>query len=252
MVSAHYALDPIIVETNIREVSDRLIGWSEYHGALLAGVRHMLAHRIEEQLIAASGDESSYFRPWGSHPLLDPLFGTQGARIGHNGLVARAAKFEKLLPETILMQNLQVCDRSEEGCCGICNKCTFVLYALDIFQAFDASPTFRRQDLGRGEIAISGPSSHSDWISLQEAAVRKNRQKQLVAAVDKAVFRYRMKWYAWKKFHIYTLLRLSNASKDSAAIWRLRRTDSDELSLTSEDPGCRFNLPQMSESVFSG
>lgn len=207
-VSAHYALDPIIVETNIREVSDRLIGWSEYHGALLAGVRHMLAHQIEEQLIAASGDETSFSRPWGSHPLLDPLFATQGARTVHHGLIARAAKFERLLGEAIVMQNLQVCDGSEVGSCGICNKCTFVLYALDIFQTFDASPTYRRQDLGKGKITISGPSSHSDWISLQEAAVNKNRQQQMVTAIDKAAFRHRVKWYVWKKLQIYTMLKV--------------------------------------------
>lgn len=204
-VSRHFGLDPIIIETDIRDVSDRLIGWVEYHGALLAAVRHMLCDEIEEQLIAASGDENSYLRAWGSHPLLDPLFGTPGARIQHHGLVARAAKFERLLDEPVLLQNLQVCDRSKTGSCGRCDKCTFALFALDIFQVSEVSSVFAGHRPDSRRINVSGPSSKSDWVSLRNAAVQRNRRPDMVKAIDKAVSKHRLSWALKHALHIYTL-----------------------------------------------
>ncbi|MDA4847188.1 hypothetical protein [Hoeflea poritis] len=204
-VSQRFGLDPIIIETDIRDVSDRLIGWVEYHGALLSAVRHLLSDEIEEQLIAASGDENSYLRPWGSHPLLDPLFGTSGAKILHHGLVARAAKFERLLDAPVLLQHLQVCDRSEAGSCGRCDKCTFVLFALDVFQVRDVPSVFAGHRPDRRRINISGPSSESDWLSLRDAALQRNRRADLVEAIEKAASKHQINW-AWKHaLHIYTL-----------------------------------------------
>jgi hypothetical protein len=188
-VGAAFGLQPILIETDIRKVSRRLVGWVEYHGSFLAAVRHLLADRLGHQLIASSADESSWTRRWGSHPALDALFGTQGAAIEHHGLVHRLAKIERILEQPNLMAQLQVCTRSPQNCCR-CKKCTFVMHALETLQGFDRAPTFSPADLGRGSLVVTGEGSKSDLANLRLAALSRGRPATLPALIDRAMVRY--------------------------------------------------------------
>jgi hypothetical protein len=185
--ASRYGLEPIIVETDIRHVSDRMVGWVEYHGALLGAVRHLLADRLETQIIASSADESSWTRPWGSHPALDPLFGTPGARIEHHGLVHRFAKIDRIKDEPVLMRHLRVCDDYDDANCGACGECHFTQFSLAALDAFDRAPTFSKADLPRARVEVSGLGSRSDCVHLRDAAARLGRPPGLPARVDRAV-----------------------------------------------------------------
>jgi hypothetical protein len=191
-VAARFGVQPILVTTDIRAVSDRLIGWVEYHGALLAAVRHMLAHELENQLIASSADESSWNRRWGSHPALDRLWGTTGAKIEHHGLVHRLAKIDRISCEPVLMEHLAVCARSS-GNCGVCDKCQFMLAALDLLDARDKAPTYRHAVSRERKLRVTGEGSLSDMVKLRAAAAADGRHEDIVAAVDRALARYRRK-----------------------------------------------------------
>lgn len=189
-VATHFGLDRILVTTDIRSVTDRLIGWVEYHGAALAAVRHMLAHRFENQLIASSADESSWTRRWGSHPALDVLWGTGGARVEHHGLVHRLAKVKRISCEPVLMEHLRVCNRSFEHC-GVCDSCQFMLAALDVLDMRGNAPTYRHLTSTKRSLEVSGEGSLSDMRNLR-AAAEVHGNGDIVAAIDKALTRYRL------------------------------------------------------------
>ncbi|WP_457936062.1 hypothetical protein [Mesorhizobium sp. 10J20-29] len=187
-VSTHYGLEAIIVTTDTRRVSDRLVGWVQYHGAFLAAVRHMLADRLDTQYIASSGSETARTIPWGSQPLLDPLYGTQGARVEHHVLLDRFSKLSKISRIPHLMEHLRVCPRSDPNC-GICKKCTFMLHGLDALNAFDAAPTFPREMLGASRLVAI--DDDNDYLVEARRAVQICDPHGLTAAaIDRALRTY--------------------------------------------------------------
>lgn len=222
-VAAHYGVDSIMIESNMRKIFDRMVGWVEFHGAALAAIRHLLGDRFDCQLIASSADEASWNRRWGSHPALDPLFGFDGARIEHQGLVHRLAKLERVLDEPVLMSGLTVCHRGN-GNCGVCLECTFDMRGLGLLDAFGRAPTFPPEHTGTGHIVCTGEGSVSDLRNLRAAASEANRQT-LVAEIDSA-----LAWYATKK-KIYRILPLPEMKrrfkrlkrKSRFARWERRR-----------------------------
>lgn len=190
-VAGQFGIEPILVRTGIRAVSDRLVGWVEYHGAVLAAVRHMLAHEFENQLIASSGDEASWTRRWGSHPALDILWGTSGARVEHHGLVDRFAKVRRVSCEPVLMKHLRVCNRAFEHC-GVCHKCQFMLAALDLLDMRAKAPTYRHLTSRERALKVTGEGSLSDMLKMRAEAVNRGHE-DIVASIDRAIARYNLK-----------------------------------------------------------
>jgi hypothetical protein len=190
-VAAQYGVGSILVTTDIRSASDHLIGWVEYHGAVLAAVRHMLADVFENQLIASSGDETSWTRRWGSHPALDHLWGTGGARVEHHGLVHRLAKVQRISCEPALMEHLRVCNRRFEHC-GVCPSCQFMLAALDLLDMRARAPTYRHLTSKRRSLKVTGEGSLSDMRNMRAAAAS-GGHRDIVAAIDRAITRYGLK-----------------------------------------------------------
>ena len=188
----HYGLRAVFVTTDIRRISDPLIGWVEYHGAVLAAIRHMLAGEFENQLIASSADESSWNRRWGSHPALDGLWATAGARIEHDGMVDRLAKIERLAREPELMRHLRVCNLTFDNC-GKCDKCLFMLAAFDLMDMQDSAPTFMDDLPASPSLRVTGEGSLSDLEKMREFALAKGGHGNIVTAIDKGLQQYRRK-----------------------------------------------------------
>ena len=65
----------IEVTTDVRKFGDPYVNWEIYHGAALAAVALLLSPQFSRIYIPASHSFLDLF-PWGSHPLLDPLWST--------------------------------------------------------------------------------------------------------------------------------------------------------------------------------
>ncbi len=188
-VAAAYGIEPIIVETDLSERMHRYLGWIEYHGSALAGIRHFLADRFATMRVAASVDEATMWDlPWGSHPGLDPRLGTAGATILLDGLVSRPEKLVRLLDEPTLLENLRVCYHGGPTC-GTCQKCLTTWICLDVLGGGRPMPSFppRRPPLDASALAVPDTSVRNDRLVLREAAVRAGGHEDLIAAIDKAV-----------------------------------------------------------------
>jgi hypothetical protein len=125
----------IEVETNLRDFSDRWLSWDFYHGAALATVALLLSQQLFKVYIASSFP-SWQLSLWGSHPSLDPLWGTDGVVIVHDGSEAdRIQKIRAIAEHPGALSRLRVCwenpgDTQESQNCGACEKCMRTMLVL--------------------------------------------------------------------------------------------------------------------------
>ena len=139
------ALDKTLVEveTNVRLVCRRFGTGTTTWGAALASVALLLQCELERILIAGS-DSYATLVPWGSHPLLDPLFGTDALGIEHDGCEAtRVQKVERIASSALAREHLRVCpEQLAELNCGRCEKCLRTMTTLRLIGALEQCPTF--------------------------------------------------------------------------------------------------------------
>jgi hypothetical protein len=134
----------LVVETNIRQLSDPIVGWHFYHGAAMAGVALALGGVLERALIA-SWCAYQELRPWGSHPLLDPLWSTERVRVLHDGCEAtRLQKVRHIAASDLALGALRVCWANEgtDYNCGRCEKCLRTMLALHVSGALHRCHVF--------------------------------------------------------------------------------------------------------------
>ena len=132
----------ITVETNLRQVFNaRRLSWNAAHGSVLAAIGVALQCRM--LIIPASYDYSNLF-PWGSHPLLDPLWATETTSVLHDGLgYTRSQKTLALMNDQDLLDAIQVCWKHVDHNCGTCSKCVRTSLALHLLGGQSASlPAF--------------------------------------------------------------------------------------------------------------
>lgn len=112
------------VTTNLRVVLEPLALWTMAHGAGLASIALALGNALGTVRIAASTTYDQLY-PWGSHPVLDPLWSTEGVRFIHDGCeLDRIGKTALLAQSQLALDTLRVCPGfSAEYNCGRCVKC---------------------------------------------------------------------------------------------------------------------------------
>jgi hypothetical protein len=139
---------PLIeVQTNIRTFSERYVPWSEqYHGSALASVALLLAPMFGKFYIPASFPYS-YLEPWGSHPLLDPLWRNEGMEVVHDGCEAtRVEKVRSISASDTALRWLRVCwqNGGDAYNCGRCEKCLRTMVNLEVAGVLERCATFDR------------------------------------------------------------------------------------------------------------
>jgi hypothetical protein len=131
------------VTTNVRLVADRLARWNMSHGAAVLSVALALDGLCERVLLAASTTYDQLY-PWGTHPMLDPLWSTERLEVVHDGAeMDRIGKVGVLAESPLALDTLRVCPGYGGAYnCGRCVKCLPTM--IDLFQcgALARSATF--------------------------------------------------------------------------------------------------------------
>ncbi len=143
-VATELEKETIEIETNLRTLLDSHLGWDWAHGAALACVGHVLAEELDRLYIPATHTYCDLF-PWGSHPLLDPLWGTEHLQFVHDGCEAnRVEKVELISEYDVALESLRVCYKNPNGVynCGECEKCLRTMINLRCVDALNRCPTF--------------------------------------------------------------------------------------------------------------
>lgn len=136
------------VATNIRDLSDQFADWGVlYHGAAMASVALAVENLFSKVYIAAS---NSYARlhPWGTHPLLDPLWSTEKVSLVHDGCEAtRLEKVYFIARFPIVLETLRVCfmNPNNEYNCGRCEKCLRTMICLYLAGALQQCKTLPKE-----------------------------------------------------------------------------------------------------------
>lgn len=149
-LSTDFTLIP--VWTNIRHLDDDDSYFVlAFCGPFFAAVAHTFSRRITTAMIAA-GSSVRDLGPGGSHPLLDPNFGSCWLNIEHDGV-----RFERLEKVKIVstwkeaLQTLRACfdPFRDPGAlnCGRCEKCIRTMTGLLINGVLEKTPTYPYDDI---------------------------------------------------------------------------------------------------------
>lgn len=125
---------PVVVDTNVREVCDAYgIRWNYAHGAILCSLAVSLG--FPRYIIPGTYNYRD-LKPWGSHPLIDPLWSTRTTEVVHDAIDAlRTDKTANIARYPAMLRHLQVCKHSQVRNCGTCPKCVrtaLTLYVLGV------------------------------------------------------------------------------------------------------------------------
>jgi hypothetical protein len=132
----------LLVETNIRRVTRQLAPWSILHGGAMASIALALGGMFQRVLIAASATYDTV-APWGTHPLLDPLWSTERLRVVHDGCeMDTIDKTWFNASSELFLETVRVCPgyRSEYNC-GRCLKCMRTMLDLWLSGHLGSCPT---------------------------------------------------------------------------------------------------------------
>ena len=178
----------VVVESNLRELYDSLrVHVFVYHGCHLASVG--LALGFARAYVPASFTWAELL-PWGSHPVTDPLWGTEAIRFAHHG--SEADRMEKLRrigedPEALAL--LRVCASGTAYCCGTCEKCLRTRVGLRLLGL--TSPRLPAlDDVGPvRRLCLRSESDRLNWHDNRERAVLAG-DRELARAIALPLARY--------------------------------------------------------------
>ena len=143
----------IRVCTNIRHLDDNVDFWMKvFHGAALAAVAHALSNRLTRVNIASTAKIPRTL-PWGSHPLLDPNYGSTDLLISHDGLrYSRWEKAQLVAGWDTALENVRVCNENPPDTlnCGKCEKCVRTMLEFLAADGLSRASAFPVRDVSCG------------------------------------------------------------------------------------------------------
>jgi hypothetical protein len=130
------------VVTNVRRYGARIAPWTLMHGGAMASIALALGDAFRRVLIAASATYSTV-QPWGTHPLLDPLWSTERLEFVHDGCeLDTIDKTRFIIRSPLALETLRVCPGYGPAYnCGRCMKCLRTMIDLMQVGALDRCPT---------------------------------------------------------------------------------------------------------------
>ncbi len=186
-------------------------GWLTWaHGAVLASMAHLLAPEIHRVYVPSSFGYASLI-PWGSHPLLDPLWSSERLELLHDG--CEATRFEKVVSiarEDLALNTLRVCIKTHQepqANCGRCEKCLRTMISLRLVGALprcttlprvlDCGKVARYPKINQGTLpfllenlaAAEGPLPDREVARALRRALRRHRIATFIHAVERRLFR---------------------------------------------------------------
>ncbi|MCF8261482.1 MAG: hypothetical protein K9J12_11965 [Melioribacteraceae bacterium] len=138
----------ITIDTNARLFIDKFITYGKSHGAILASVSHLLTNEIGMFFIPST-DPYGALVPYGSHPLLDPMWSSDRIKIIHDGCEStRLEKLKVISKNEFALNNLRVCfakkeNQKEFNCCT-CEKCVRTMIGLHALGVLEKCKSFKK------------------------------------------------------------------------------------------------------------
>ena len=136
----------IVVETNLKYIIEPIYVWDWIHGGALAATALFLRADLKQLYIAGAVRTDQLF-PYGTHPQLDYLWGSENLTIFHHG--NEYSRFEKIIhtiaKSDLALSYLRVCTENTKGDynCSQCTKCLRTMIQLASVEALSKAKTFK-------------------------------------------------------------------------------------------------------------
>lgn len=154
---------------NARRFLNPHLSWSKMsHGATISSFATLLSSHHELFYFPASYAYADLY-PWGSHPLVDPLWSTEYLTVIHDGAEAsRVEKTRKIAHNPSAQKHLRICFKKKGNYnCGSCSKCLRTKMALELEGQLHKFETLDHE-IDLEELKKIGISSQSDLIFARE------------------------------------------------------------------------------------
>ncbi len=194
----------IPVTTNARDFCRHVgVSMTVLHGALMGSIALFLGFA---KTYIASSHTYAQLIPWGSHPLLDPLWSTETSHTIHDGAGARRTeKVRRIAENQEALDWLRVCGNDTvDYNCGSCEKCLRTMMTLRLLGATSAAlPSLRSMKdvrkirLGAPNESLHAQDNHALATSVgdREATralarlLRRYETRRFVKSMDQLMFR---------------------------------------------------------------
>ena len=210
--------------THLKDLDPDYSFWQlEYMGAFLAAIAHVFAPRLSIASIASTLNYA-YLEPWGSHPLLDPLYSCNSLEIRHENTALSFRDKVKLVGQwDVALQNLRVCDLPDSKLknynCGRCDRCLKTMTALLSLGLLKQAPLFLKKDVSQELIvnhcSISNTKESNSYRELIEP-LQKIGRHDLADGINQVIAKHHQKNLAKRglkpKFSLDALLKLIKKS----------------------------------------
>ncbi len=170
------------VESNFHEIvarfplSTTLTSMQKALGAGLGGIAALLSGEIGRVYVPSSATAATLV-PFGSHPLVDPLWSTEELDVVHDAIeVDRYEKVQALANYPPAWEALRPCGTNEGGAynCGKCFKCAWTMFMLEAAGAlghFKVFPLTLEQAIKACPVRVSLKPTPGHWYqAIQHAA----------------------------------------------------------------------------------
>jgi hypothetical protein len=177
----------VTAKSNIRWLLNPILAWGYTHGGCLAAIALCLRGKLGKVYIPSSVSLSQQI-PWGTHPSIDHLWGTEKLTIVHDGTdVTRLEKVKREVAKSpVALTHLRVCYmnvRDTYNCCR-CEKCLRTMIILKIAGVLDQAKTFS-PTIDEG--LVSKLSIEEDDVIFHEENLAALKQLQIEPALQKAL-----------------------------------------------------------------
>jgi hypothetical protein len=186
------------VYSNIRTLDEDWWFWEfEWEGSVYSAVAHALTRRLTTVSIASTYDIPN-MHELGSHPLLDPNYGSSDLRVLHDGItLSRLQKTKLLVNWEVALRHLRVCNtvqkyRPRTINCGQCEKCIRTKLALLALGVLDKATAFVENNVPP-ELVLEAVHVHSPYMEacyreLLPLLVQRGRH-DLVESINRVIAR---------------------------------------------------------------
>jgi len=150
----------VLVKTNAKAPL-RMPGRADGHGARLSSTA--MAAGFGTLIIPAS-NSLDQLAPWGSHPMLDPLFSNGVTEVIHDSPIPRSAKTKALVEGGVDLDALRVCNVRSLYNCGECEKCLRTRFVMTLLGVESQSLKAIRDPKLLRQLKLHSANAYRFWM----------------------------------------------------------------------------------------
>jgi hypothetical protein len=198
-IAREAGLNFLAVKSNVRLLHDNWPFWEmQWEAGVFAATAHMLKPRFTQMTLASSFSLDNLI-PLGSHPLIDPWYGTSGLTIKHDDVsLTRLDKIRLVADWETGRKNLRVCNDPPPGKlnCGLCEKCIRTMLGLLSVGALSKAHSFGASDVTESTVRAIGPlhGTQPEYYPELVEALRLQGRDELARAIS-----MKLRAFAWKQ-----------------------------------------------------